>query len=324
MIRHQAWRYGMSILIMLALATTACTLSSSTRHRSSGTSALVLLLAPENRSQVAEGVPVQFHAIAQDTQVGVGYIEFSVDSIVQQRVDVPQSGGQSSFEATMSWVASGLQGHLIGAAAYRPDGLLLGESEVAIQVVAGPPASVVLVSPPSGSVLAEGSPVPLQAIAQDTTAGIGRVEFYLDGNLIGQVAADSTQPQTSLTATATWTAAGQGRHQIIAAAYRPDGTWIGEGLAVVEVGAGGSQVNNRPLVRITVDSLNIRQQPTDQAAVVGVARRDQTFPIVGRSAPPGDPGNWWAISYGGGAAWVASWYTTTEGDTSQVQLATGQ
>ncbi len=100
--------------------------------------------------------------------------------------------------------------------------------------VAGAESSVVFVAPDNKSVIAEGSDVILAVNVADP-AGVGKVEFRVDDNLIGTQNVPPEAVQTNLTVRQPWKAQGVQGHFVVAVASRPDGQPIGEAKITLEV-----------------------------------------------------------------------------------------
>ncbi|MBI5957471.1 MAG: SH3 domain-containing protein [Chloroflexi bacterium] len=125
---------------LLVLAALACNFDTAPDSRVPGVPAgpLVLLIAPVNGSAYAEGVAVQFYAIAQDSSAGVARLEFRLDSFPVGDVKANTPGGQPSLEAQMTWTAVDKRGHILTAEAFRADGSSLGSADVTLKVVDNP------------------------------------------------------------------------------------------------------------------------------------------------------------------------------------------
>jgi len=146
---HRAWYQFTAVLMLLIVSSLSCSMSTTPEQDSDmqgsvRNNSLVVLLAPINNSTYAEGVQVDFHAIAQDTESGVARIEFRVDDAPVGEVVSKQAGGESTLDAVISWVATGTTGHLVTAEAFRSDGSSLGLSDAAIKVVEKPLAQLPL------------------------------------------------------------------------------------------------------------------------------------------------------------------------------------
>ena len=211
---------------------------------------------------------------------------------------------------------------------------------------------VQLLAPVDGSVYAEGTQVEFMAIAQDSLAGVARLEFRVDDFTVGEVTASDPAGQPSLEGRAPWQAAEQQNHIVNVEAFRADGSSLGEsqwaGIKVAAApgapttGSGGESVSppsgtasaatavptpteappppvdmgilTGPIARSTVPSLVIRQGPGTEYPMVGELKTGEQAQIVGRNAD----GTWWAIKFGAGTAWIFAELTATQGDTSQV------
>ena len=95
---------------------------------------------------------------------------------------------------------------------------------------------VLLLAPVNNSTVAEGATVQFYAIAQDSLAGVARIEFRLDDTLkLGEVTAQNPAGESSLEARMVWTATGKQAHQLIAEAFRVDGSSLGESAVILTV-----------------------------------------------------------------------------------------
>jgi hypothetical protein len=198
---------------------------------------------------------------------------------------------------------------------------------------------------------ATGTAVELYAIAEDSQTGVIRLEFTVDGVSIGQIT--SPQPQTLLVGRVTWTATQPKKYLLTVEGFRANGTSMGRDdrpvnvvpSPIAQLPAGSSAQNvatptglpptdqntgqpsaptmtpmlstSRPIAQVkTSPSLNVRQGPGVSYLSVGVLNYGDRVEIIGQSSD----GQWWAIQYGGGTAWIFASLTTTEGDLSQVPL----
>ncbi len=207
---------------------------------------------------------------------------------------------------------------------------------------------VLLLAPLNGSVIAEGAEVALHAVAQESHAGVARIELRADDIPVGEVTGEGGSP--SLAGVVMWRAAGVRGHLITAEAYRADGTSMGLNEVTVQVvePPGGRPLpaastptpaatpspqleaspeptpsvpavvipEGSPVARASGQALNLRQGPGTNYPPVGAMALGEGLPIVGRSVD----GNWWAVAFGGGTAWVFAPLTTVEGDASNVPL----
>ena len=64
---------------------------------------------------------------------------------------------------------------------------------------------VLLLAPVNGSTYAEGTRVELHAIAQDTGAGVSRIDFLVDSSTVAELPASDPNGQSSLEVQFTWT-----------------------------------------------------------------------------------------------------------------------
>ncbi|MBN2303764.1 MAG: SH3 domain-containing protein [Anaerolineae bacterium] len=127
------------VIVLLVISTLACNMGTASDNTSDAGDAvefpLVLLVAPVNSSEYAEGAEVALHAIALDSLAGVARIEFRVNDFPVGEVLAGQPEGQPSLDAVVMWQAAGPTGHLITAEAFRPDGSSLGLDDVTVRVI---------------------------------------------------------------------------------------------------------------------------------------------------------------------------------------------
>lgn len=123
-------------LIVALSATIACNASFSAQLPTVATTRpAVIFLAPDAKSQIADGAPVQLAVDALDESgAGVVRVDFSVDGVMLGSQNVQNPKGQREFTALQIWTASGVQGHLIDATAYRADNTVVGEALLTVTV----------------------------------------------------------------------------------------------------------------------------------------------------------------------------------------------
>ena len=202
---------------------------------------------------------------------------------------------------------------------------------------------VLLLAPTNGSTFAEGTEVALYAIAQHTP-GVARIEFRVDDIPVGEVTAET--PQTSLMGTVMWQASGQTGHLITAEAFLENGGSLGINDVTVKVIAAPNATLppatdaaadvaaspvpadtavplpsvavpvDGPVARITNNEVNVRQGPGTTYPTVGVLNFGDEAIIMGRN----EDSSWWAISFGGGTAWIFAALTDVQDDVSQLPL----
>jgi hypothetical protein len=89
----------------------------------------------------------------------------------------------------------------------------------------------------NGAIVTEGTDVQLDIVAQDETAGVAKIELYVDGEFYNEGVV-AGEPVPIFRVTMNWLAAGAGRHTLGLLAYRADGTASDDTLIAVEVVAG--------------------------------------------------------------------------------------
>ncbi len=167
------------------------------------TAPTVAITSPANGATVSGSVGLA--ASASDTGSGVSRVEFRVDGVLV--------GTDTSAPYTATWNASGAAAgtHTVTATAVDGAGNSASSSvTVGVVVPDTTPPTVSLTSPASGATVS-GS-VALAASAADAGSGVSRVEFRVDGVLVGT---DTSAPYT-----ATWNASGAsaGTHTVSATA----------------------------------------------------------------------------------------------------------
>lgn len=88
--------------------------------------------------------------------------------------------------------------------------------------------------PAEGARVVDGTDLTLDILAQDQTAGVQRIELYVDGQLLNSDAV-LAQPESAFRAELNWFANGIGKHILSAVAYRADGTPSNEAALTVDV-----------------------------------------------------------------------------------------
>jgi len=121
---------------LAALITIACNVSFSAPLPPAATARPALIfLAPDPNSQIAEGAPVQIAVDAvDDLGAGVTRVDFSVDGVTLGSQLAQNAAGQHEFMALQIWTATGAQGHLIQASAYRKDSTVVGDAALTVTV----------------------------------------------------------------------------------------------------------------------------------------------------------------------------------------------
>jgi uncharacterized protein YgiM (DUF1202 family) len=216
---------------------------------------------------------------------------------------------------------------------------------------------VLLLAPVNGSTYANGVRVQLHAIAQDSLAGVSRIEFRVDDKAVGEVKADEPDGQPSLEAQIVWKAKGKQGHLITVEGFRADGSSLGlhdVAVNVTDKPSAEAVAGSTPLSPDASDTgtspatpvpsptnvAGTTSGPDDMGILTGPVARvnaaslyvrqgpGTNYPSVG-SLAEGDrvqivgynaERDWWAVSYGGGTGWVFASLVIVEGDTSQVPL----
>jgi hypothetical protein len=98
---------------------------------------------------------------------------------------------------------------------------------------------VEFLSPPNRATVVEGALLDVDIVAQDESAGIAKVEFFVDGSLL-QTGETETGNEEIYRVTMNWLAEGIGTHSLSAIAYRPTSIASQETTIIVEVVSDGS------------------------------------------------------------------------------------
>ncbi|MFC6634942.1 chitinase C-terminal domain-containing protein [Microbulbifer taiwanensis] len=162
----------------------------------------VSLDSPNDGASYTTGASITLSATASDADGSVTSVEFFVDN--------SSVGVDTSAPYSYSWTAS--QGsHTVHAVATDNDDQSTTSNSASISVndLDNPP-SVSLDSPSDGSVYDQGVSVSLSATASDAEGPVGRVDFYVGGQKVGE---DSSAPFTF-----DWTAEA-GTHSVYARAF---------------------------------------------------------------------------------------------------------
>jgi hypothetical protein len=216
-----------------------------------------------------------------------------------------------------------------------------------------------LLAPANNSVYAEGAEVQFYAIAQDSLAGVSRIEFRLDDTLkLGEV--NAPNPEPSFAGRMVWTAEGKQAHQLIVEAFRADGSSLGESAVLITVVAqpSASVVEGAPLtapqttppVQTATPGETVAptatpvptptQRPADIGIISGPTARVMVAELYARQGPGttyapvgvlllddilkivgrNEDSTWWAIDYGEGIAWVLASQVSTQGDVANLPL----
>ncbi|MHB8748786.1 MAG: SH3 domain-containing protein [Aggregatilineales bacterium] len=95
----------------------------------------VIFLAPDANSQIADGATVQIAVdVLDELGAGVVRVDFAVDGVMLGSQRAQNPAGQREFTALQIWTASGVQGHLIDATAYRLDNTVVGDALLTVTV----------------------------------------------------------------------------------------------------------------------------------------------------------------------------------------------
>lgn len=89
--------------------------------------------------------------------------------------------------------------------------------------------------PANESTVVEGADLQIDLVASDEGIGIAKIELLVDEQLVNERGPDISAAVPVFTVRMNWLAQGQGRHQMTAIAYRPDGTASDPEIILVNV-----------------------------------------------------------------------------------------
>ncbi|MCS6872839.1 MAG: Ig-like domain-containing protein [Anaerolineae bacterium] len=115
-----------------------------------------------------------------------------------------------------------------------------------------PTWSLEILAPENNSLVLVGTTIMLAAVATDSSSGVARLDFSVDGVLIGSQVAPIRSGQTRFSAQQAWQPREPRGYLITVEAFRPDGSSIGEiGVAVQAIAAPTAQAALRNTVAPT-------------------------------------------------------------------------
>jgi len=137
-------------------------------------------------------------------------------------------------------------------------------------VIGTPTWSLDFIAPENNSLILLGTTVTLAAAAADSGGGVARIDFSVDGVLIGSQSAPIATGQTRFVAQQAWQPREARGYLITAEAFRADGSSIGEvGVAVQVVAAPTAQAALRNTVAPTQPPRTNTPIPSPTVAIVG-------------------------------------------------------
>ncbi len=243
---------------------TACTIGNN-----ANTPPQVSLTSPTAGQNFAAGASVPLAASASDPGGAVVRVEFRVDG------NLVNSDTTSPYSFSVAGLASG--SHSVTATAVDNGNPALSTTTPARAFTVGgggnTPPTVSLTSPTANQSFTAGAAVPLAATASDPGGGVVRVEFRIDGTLVGT---DTTSPYTF---NATGVAAGS--HTATATAFDNGSPSLSTVSTAVPftVGSANAQFRVNAQGRIT------------KIGTVFPVRCGSWFGLEGRHEPPDDPTN---------------------------------
>ncbi len=204
----------------------------------------VSLVAPSTGAAYRQGKPVTLTAAATDPDDRVARVEFKVNgTLVGTDTTAP-------YSATWSAGANGL--YALTAVAVDDDGASTTSEPIEVSVTANRPPAVSLMAPATGTgkIYRPGDPVTITAAATDPDDRVVRVDFKVNGTLLGT---DTTAPYS-----ATWAAGAASPYTITAVAVDDDGASTTSEPIVVSVAA-----NRPPVVSLAAPVTGTTYRPGD-------------------------------------------------------------
>jgi hypothetical protein len=121
---------------------------------------------------------------------------------------------------------------------------------------------VEFLSPPNNATVIEGALMDVDIVAQDETAGISKVEFFVDGSLLQTGEAESGNEEI-YRVTMNWLAEGIGLHNLSVIPYRSTGIPGQETMIVVEVVSDGTSVQTQSRTTVPTDETESLEEIAD-------------------------------------------------------------
>jgi hypothetical protein len=137
----------------------------------------ITLTAPSEGQTFYVGQPVTLSATASDSDGSVSRVDFLADGVA--------IGNSATPPYTMAWSGAALGAHTLAACATDNLGAATTSALINVTVAANAPPSIALVLPRNGQSFATGGTINLVANATDADGTVSRVEFYVDGTLVG-------------------------------------------------------------------------------------------------------------------------------------------
>jgi len=236
----------------------------------------VNLTSPTAGQSFAAGAAVPLAANASDPDGTINRVEFLVDG------NVVATDTTSPYSASAPGLTAG--NHTAAARAFDNGNPALsttsGNVTFMVQGGGGNQAPVVnLTSPTAGQSFAAGAAVPLAANASDPDGTVNRVEFLVDGNLVGT---DTTSPYT-----ASSTGLTAGSHTATARAFdnaSPAASTTSAGVAFMVQGGGGNGKVDNPFAGATGYVNPLWQAQVNQLADSTGGTLGAQMRVVGRSS----------------------------------------
>lgn len=185
------------------------------------------LTAPAPGTTIPLGQTLTLAAAAADADGSVTQVSFRANGLLVGQV--------ASAPFTVSWTPPAAGTYDLTAIATDDQGAITTSAPVTVLVSNLPPPNqpptVAITSPATGSSFMAGAPVPLQASAADSDGTIVKVEYFVDGVLVGE---STVSPYT-----VAWSGAAVGSRSLVARATDDDGAWTDSAPVVVTVNPAG-------------------------------------------------------------------------------------
>jgi len=290
------------VVLMLVGAALACNLQfgPSAPTPVATASASITFVAPAKNTTIAEGSMITLAVSASDSASGVAKVDFFLDDTLIGTQSADNAAGQQTFVARMDWIATGVQGHLLAAVAYRADGAKIGETGITIQVLKRPdglPTAVVMLpSNTPGTSTNLPTPAATDNAIQPTTPVGNQVPTATLSSVFG----GPTSPPVTIQI---------GVGTVPAVTDTPQG--------VVAVATTTPNVP-APILEVTFEKLNVRAGPGTEYTQIGEIPRGEKATVLGRNADRA----WVFIQWREVRGWVVTnpSFSKITGDTTYLPL----
>lgn len=290
-------RRTIALLALMALVIAAgCSLSAAprTENQTATGAPVVRIVSPIPNATYLEGVNVNVQALISNAGADIARVDVSVDNVVIDSTENPNTAGALSFSITRAWTAVGAGPHSASVTAFRADGTASEPASVSFTVVTS-----------SGISEAENTQAPPATAAPDTTAPTNAPPVVQAGATNTRIR-PTFSPLTIPGIGGTGGTGGTGTQPTNAAPPTTAATTAPTQPSV-------------PTARFT-QGINVRSGPgTIFNPPIGSFAAGQTAEIVAVN-PAGD---WYKVVYYNSQGWVFGGLLTVEGDTSGLPVDPG-